>query len=114
MAAMDGTSITYSDRSCEGCKKAAVSRSKHRVKKFESDPDAMHGPPDRQTHFKKSTTTKRYITNESLITIVSCWYKQLILQRYHINMQQILKSLSNDMQVGFFFKDVNSPGGLIN
>ena len=60
MAAMDGTSITYSDKSCEGCKKAAVSRSKHRAKKFESDPDAMHGPPDRQTHFKKSTT-KRYI-----------------------------------------------------
>ena len=35
MAAMDGTSITYSDRSCEGRKKAAVSRSKHRAKKFE-------------------------------------------------------------------------------
>ena len=45
MAAMDGTSITYSDRSCEGCKKAGVSRSKHRAKKFESDPDAKHGPP---------------------------------------------------------------------
>ena len=34
---MDGTSITYSDRSCEGNKKVAVSRSKHRAKKFESD-----------------------------------------------------------------------------
>ena len=44
MAAMDGTSITYSDKSCEGRKKAPVSRSKHRAKKFESDPDAMHGP----------------------------------------------------------------------
>ena len=37
MAATDGTSITYSDKSCEGHKKAAVSRSKHRAKKFESD-----------------------------------------------------------------------------
>ena len=76
MAAMDGTSITYSDKSCEGRKKAAVSRSKHRVKKFESDPDAMHGPPDRQTHFKMSTTTKRYIICNYCVLL----YKQLILQ----------------------------------
>ena len=42
---MDGTSITYSDRSCEGRKKAAVSRSRHQVKKFGIDPqDAMHSP----------------------------------------------------------------------
>ena len=34
------------DRNCE----AVVSRSKHRTKKSESDPDTMHGPPDRQTH----------------------------------------------------------------
>ena len=71
MAAMDGTSITYSDKSCEGRKKAAVSRSKLRAKKFKSDPDTMHGPPDRQTHFKKSTTTNRYI-------ICVLLYKQLI------------------------------------
>ena len=58
MAAMDGISITYSDKSCEGRKKAAVSRSKHRTKKFESDPDAMHAPPDRQTHFKKVNNHK--------------------------------------------------------
>ena len=64
MAAMDGTSITYSDRSCEGRKKTAVSRSKHRAKKFESDPNAMHGPPDRQNHFQKSTITKRYVRNQ--------------------------------------------------
>ena len=44
MAAVDGTSITYSDKSCEGRKKATVSRSKQRAKKFESDPDAVHGP----------------------------------------------------------------------
>ena len=61
---MDGTSITYSDRSCEGRKKTAVSRSKHRAKKFESDPNAMHGPPDRQNHFQKSTITKRYVRNQ--------------------------------------------------
>ena len=29
MAVMDETSIGYSDKSCEGCKKAAVSRGKH-------------------------------------------------------------------------------------
>ena len=44
VAYMDGTSITYSDRSCEGRKKAALSRSRHQAKKFGSDPDAMHGP----------------------------------------------------------------------
>ena len=44
MAYMDGTSITYSDRSCEGRKKAAVSRSRHQATKFRSDPDATHGP----------------------------------------------------------------------
>ena len=43
---MDGTSITYSDRSREGRKKAAMSRSKHRAKKIESVPNAMHDPPD--------------------------------------------------------------------
>ena len=50
VTAMDATSITYSDRNCEGRNEAAVSRSKHRAKKFESDSDAMHGPSDRQTH----------------------------------------------------------------
>ena len=42
--------ITYSDRNCEHRNEAIVSRSKHRAKKSESDPDTMHGPPDRQTH----------------------------------------------------------------
>ena len=50
MAAMDATSITYSDRNCEHRNEAVVSRSKHRAKKSESDPDTMHGPPDHQTH----------------------------------------------------------------
>ena len=72
---MDGTSIVYSDRSCEGRKKAAVSRSRHQAKKFGSDLDAMHGPPDRQCHFKKSTITKRYTTN-SPITYCVLLYKQ--------------------------------------
>ena len=44
VAYMDGTSITYSDRSCEGRKKAAVSTSRHQAKKFVCDPDAMHVP----------------------------------------------------------------------
>ena len=47
---MDAASITYSDRNCEGCNEAVVSKSKHRAKKSGSDPDTMYGPPDCQTH----------------------------------------------------------------
>ena len=69
---MDETSIVYSDRSREGHKKAAVSRSRHQAKKFGSDPDAMHGSPDRQSHFKKSIITKRYTTNSPITIVSSC------------------------------------------
>ena len=69
---MDGTSITYSERSCEGHKKVAVSRSKHRAKKFESDHNAMHAPPDSQNHFQKSTITKRYTTNSPISIVLCC------------------------------------------
>ena len=46
--------------SCEGRKIAAESRCKHRSKKYENDPNAIHGPPDHQSHFKQLTSTKRY------------------------------------------------------
>ena len=49
--------------SCEGHKRAAESRCKHRSKKYENDPNAIHSPPGHQSHFKQLTSTKRYYTS---------------------------------------------------
>ena len=74
---MDGTSITYSGRSCEDRKKAAVSRSRHQVKKFGSDPDAMHGPLTVKVTSK--VNNHKEIHNQ-LIYNYCVLYKQLRIQ----------------------------------
>ena len=73
IAAMDGISITYSDKSCEGRKRAAESRYKHWLKKLEDDPNAVHGPPDCQSHFKQVSSTKMYyIIKLKFVLIIAC------------------------------------------
>ena len=58
LAASIGVSVSYSDRSHEARKSAAMKRNTLRTQKHDDD-EAEYGPPDRQCHFEKQSK-KRY------------------------------------------------------
>ena len=52
LAAASGSVISYNSRSTSAKVSAAESRKKQRQKSTLSDKQALHGPPDKQCHFK--------------------------------------------------------------
>ena len=53
LAASNGVSLPYNDKSKEARKSEAKKRSVQRAQKTNSDSTTEHGPPDRQCHFEK-------------------------------------------------------------